>query len=201
MPSRPSKQDSSVQPRGEAFVKAVLEAALMQLSEVGLARLSIPGVADLAGVNKTSVYRRWPGKDELVRDALAAAMHHATHAPNTGTLRGDLIELASSVAEFTQSRMGQAIVQVLMSEGSHSELRAIAAQGNPAGLGACAVVKRATERGELKTNVDPSLMLMTIAGAIMHRVFVEQADASGDFIAKVIDLVLDGAGAQQVESS
>lgn len=176
-------------------MRAVLDVTLAQLAEVGFERLSIPEVAELAGVNKTSIYRRWPGKAELVRDALGAAMSHADEPPDTGELRGDLVGLARLVAEFAQSPVGTAIVRILLAEGGNPEVRALAnAAYREAGRhGPRAVLARAVERGELTDDVDPSLVLFTIAGAIVHRVFIEQAKATEGFLERVVDLVLYGA--------
>jgi AcrR family transcriptional regulator len=97
-------KNNPLQARGEDFANKVLDATLTQLAALGFERLSIPQVADVAGVNKTSIYRRWPTKADLVRDALAIPLNQANEAPNTGALRTDLIALASNVAAFMQSR-------------------------------------------------------------------------------------------------
>lgn len=186
-------------PRGEAFVRAVLEAALAQLAEVGFERLSIPEVAAQAGVNKTSIYRRWPGKSELVRDALAAAMSHADDVPDTGELRGDLLGLARAVADFAHSPVGTAVVRILLAEGGNPEVRALASaayrEADP--RGPHAALLRAAARGELAQAVDPSLVLFTIAGAVVHRVFIEQGRATQPFVERVVDLVLYGAAKER----
>lgn len=176
-------------------MRAVLDVTLAQLAEVGLERLSIPEVAELAGVNKTSIYRRWPDKAELVRDALAAAMSHADDTPDTGELRGDLVALSRAVAAFAQSPVGTAVVRILLAEGGNPELRALAnaAYRETGRHGPRMVLARAVARGELRDDVDPSLVMFTLAGAIVHRVFIEQAKATEGFLERVVDLVLDGA--------
>jgi AcrR family transcriptional regulator len=193
------KKAASPQPRGEAFVQAVLDVAITQLAEVGFAQLSIPIIAQLAGVNKTSIYRRWPSKAELVRDALAAAMHHADNPADTGELRGDLVALARTVAAFTQSPVGTAVIRIMLAQGGNPEVRALAnvAYREAGRQGPWEVIARATKRGELSTEVDPSIVLFTIAGAIMHLVFVEQRDVTDEFLNQVVDLVLFGAAAKQ----
>jgi AcrR family transcriptional regulator len=188
-------KQAAPKPRGEAFVQAVLDVTLIRLAEVGFERLSIPDIAELAGVNKTSIYRRWLSKAELVRDALEVAMKHAEQAPDTGSLRGDLIELARTVADFTKSRVGTAIIRIMLAEGGNPQVRAL---GNTAyrevgPKGPRSVLKRAVERGELNRDVDGSLVLFTIAGAIMHRLFVEQRSVPDTYIRQLIDLVLMGA--------
>jgi AcrR family transcriptional regulator len=190
---------ASPQPRGVTFVQAVLDAALTQLAEVGFEGFSIPQVAELAGANKTSIYRRWPTKADLVRDALHSVMSHADQAPNTGELRGDLVELAKTVAAFTQSRVGTAVIRIMLAEGDNPDIRALAhaAYSETSKQSPWVVIQRAIERGELTKDADPSLMLFTIAGAIMHRVFVEHRDASDDFLKQVVDMVLYGAATKR----
>ncbi len=195
MKTRISRKTPTSQPRGDAFVRAVLDVTLTQLAQVGFERLTIPQVAEQAGVNKTSIYRRWPTKDELVRDAMGAAMRHTQDAPDTGTLRGDLIALTRTMADFTQSPVGTAVVRIMMTEGANPQVRALAttAYGEASGSGPWTVMQRAMQRGELKHNLDPSLVLFTLAGAIMHRVFVERANVPDEFLTQIIDLVLKGA--------
>ncbi len=192
-PRLPSKVEST-QARGVQFVGAVLDATILQMAQVGFEKLSIPQIAKLSGVNKTSIYRRWPSKNELVQDALKAAMRHTEAALDTGQLRGDLIALSHSVATFMQSPIGRAVINILLAEGSNSNLRslALAAYGKPGEQGPWLAINRAKQRGELKRPLDPSLLLFTIAGAIMHRVLVEQRDASPAFLEQLIDLVLLG---------
>src|ERR1700678_2635368 len=80
--------------RGEALEKALLEAAWAELSERGYDDLTIDGVATRAGTSRAVLYRRWPSKQELM---LATLVHHVKTdlvvAPDTGSLRGDVIGL------------------------------------------------------------------------------------------------------------
>lgn len=177
-------------------MQVVLEVTLARLAEVGFERLSIPEVAELAGANKTSVYRRWPSKAELVRDALRSAMSHADLPPDTGTLRGDLVGLAQSVATFMQTPQGTAVMRILMAQAGDLQLRQLSleAYGDVGRHGPWMVLARAAQRGELRPDVDPALVLFTIAGAILHKVFVEQGSATSAFLDQVVDLVLQGAG-------
>lgn len=186
------------QTRGDAFVQAIRQAALAQLAQVGFDRLSIPEVAALAGANKTSVYRRWPTKGDLVKDALHAAMAHAEEVVSTGSLRDDLIGLSRALATFLASDAGRSVLRILLSEGDHAELRAIAiaAYGDVSRRAAWVAMTAAMQRGELKPDTEPSAALFTLAGALIHRVLVERADPDEAFIARVVDIVLGGvAGA------
>jgi AcrR family transcriptional regulator len=195
MPSKKRSALNAPQARGEAFARSVLDATILQLSSVGYERLSIPQIAELASVNKTSIYRRWPNKALLVQDALLIAMSHTNEVPDTGALRGDLVALAQTVTAFMQSRVGTALIRIMLAEGGNADLRALAtaAYGEVGKRGPWIVVQRALKRGELNDNVDPSVMLFTIAGAMLHKVFVEHSTPSDEYLAQVVDLVLVGA--------
>jgi AcrR family transcriptional regulator len=72
------------------------EAALVLLAEVGYDRLTMDAVAARARAGKTTIYRRWPGKAELVVDALNS-LKGAPQVPDTGSLRRDLRALAKAI--------------------------------------------------------------------------------------------------------
>ncbi len=163
----------------------VLEVARSELARVGVLRLSIPEIAKRARVNKTSIYRRWPTKARLVRAALAGAVTQVEDAPDTGSLAGDLQALARAVADFIASPLGK------------SALRTAVADAKPVAMPAWgaslpAVLQRAVDRGELASDVDGSLMLFTIAGALMHRVLVERAPIDDDYLSRLVRLIERG---------
>ena len=95
-------------PRGAPVVRAVMRATFEELAEVGYGALSIDDVARRAGVNKTTVYRRWPTKEDLVTTALLALPEEYFAMPNTGTIRGDLCEIACRTARIFQAVEGRA---------------------------------------------------------------------------------------------
>jgi AcrR family transcriptional regulator len=185
------------QARGDAFVDALLEAALEQLARVGFDRFSIPEVAALAGANKTSVYRRWPTKADLIKDTLRTAMDHAEVTASSGSLRTDLIGLGQTLAEFLRSNAGRSVMRILLSEGDNAELRAIAisAYGDVSRRTAWIAMDAALRRGDLRP-VEPSTVLFTLAGALIHRVWVEKADPGEAYVQGVVDIILNGAAVQ-----
>src|SRR5260221_147731 len=77
--------------RSARVVSEVLSATLEVFAEQGYAGLSIEAVALRAGVNKTTVYRRWPTKVELVGDALFSLRDEDPEPPDTGSLPEDLL--------------------------------------------------------------------------------------------------------------
>ncbi len=99
--------------RGAVLERAILDAALEQLSTVGWNGLTMEGVAAGAQTGKAAVYRRWPSKEDLVADALEAGMPPLSHTPDTGSVREDLLTLCLTMREAMYSRPGFALRAVL----------------------------------------------------------------------------------------
>lgn len=77
----------------------LLEVTLRLLQEHGYDQLTVDAVARAAHASKSTVYRRWPSKAELVLAAFIEGVRQVAVAPNTGTLRGDLINLGEVCGE------------------------------------------------------------------------------------------------------
>lgn len=95
--------------RGDTLNAAILEAALAELADVGYAQLSMERVAERARASKASLYRRWPGKVELVMDVVYHILPDPASAPDTGSLRGDLLATLRAVARELAGPAGQAL--------------------------------------------------------------------------------------------
>lgn len=173
-------------------MRRVFDVTLRRLAEVGYEALSVPEIARLAGLNKTSVYRRWPTKADLVRAALEASTANAQLAPDTGSLAGDLLALGEAVAGFVSSPQGLGVLRTLASgPGEAHELAA--SMYRAAELQAPrTIARRAVKRRELAPGADLELALFTLAGAMLHRVLVERAPITPPWLERLVDLVLHG---------
>src|SRR5919108_3486340 len=79
--------------RGVALEQAVLQAAIDELLTVGYTRLTMDRVAERAGTNKNAIYRRWPSRAALAVAAYRQMAAGELQVPDTGELRGDVLEL------------------------------------------------------------------------------------------------------------
>src|SRR5664280_783734 len=77
---------------------AVLEATLDQLAESGYDGLSFEAVAVRAGVHKTTLYRRWSDRTDLVLDAMLELSSQTVPVPDFGSVRADLLAIARGIA-------------------------------------------------------------------------------------------------------
>ncbi len=180
--------------RGEPVVRGVLEATLEELAAVGYGALRIEDVAARAGVNKTTIYRRWPTKKELVGAALQSVTVEQHIQPNTGSLRGDLLELGRHMAAIMSSAEGQALRRILIAEERNQEFKVVARMLRES-LDALPlpVIEAARARGEFAPNVNVMLLIHVLAGALQHRLFMEDLDIDDGFLNQLVDLLLVGA--------
>ena len=106
-----SREPAPKRRRGAALEAALLDAAWEELTEKGYEGFTIDAVAERARTSRAVVYRRWPGKAELVRAAaVRAGARQPTPVPDTGTLRGDVVEL---LRQANASRAGIGVQMIL----------------------------------------------------------------------------------------
>ncbi len=180
--------------RGEPVVRGVLEAALEELAVVGYGALRIEDVAARAGVNKTTIYRRWPTKQELVGAALRSVTVERVIQPDTGSLRGDLLEIGRHMALLMSSAEGQALRRILIAEERNPEFTDISRQlRDSMDALPLPVIEAARTRGELAPGFDAVLIFRVLAGSLQHRLFMEGRDIDDGFLHQLVDLILMGA--------
>jgi AcrR family transcriptional regulator len=195
----PRRRDAG-RPRGQHVTDAVLDATLAELATAGLEGLSVERVAQRAQVHKTTVYRRWPTREALIAAALEGlAVDAAARAPDTGSLRGDLLGLLGPVATFLGRPEGRAVARAALAAPAEAHVAALAARRleTPAAGAVEALVARAQARGEWRADVAADLVLPTLVGALLHRTLLEHADPGGAWLEGVVDLVLHGVAPRE----
>lgn len=192
-PVTPGAMTSGRAARGQDILRAVLEA----LAVVGYRALSVEEVAEQAGVNKTTVYRRWPTKKDLVQAALSHLATEGLDVPDTGSLRRDLLALGRLYTERASTLESQSLFRVIAIESPHPELEAIgdAIRERQQSLVA-AIVARAVARGELEKGTDPRLLTTVFLGTIHSKLFFNKERVDEAFTARVVDLLLEGLAAR-----
>ncbi|GAA3742395.1 AcrR family transcriptional regulator [Spinactinospora alkalitolerans] len=136
--------------RGSALNAAIFQATLAELADVGYAGLTMESVAERARASKASLYRRWPGRGELVMDAVYHVLPDPTDLPDTGSLRGDALAVLRQGAQQLAGPVGEAmrglLGDVLRDPVRAAEIRE-RARGNSVKT-MTEIVRRAVERGE-----------------------------------------------------
>lgn len=154
------------------MVESILLAAREELAKVGYRALRIEDVAARAGVHKTTIYRRFPEKIDLVRETMQGLFLENFEGMDTGSLYGDLLVFGRKMSTFFSSVEGQSLVRMMTTEGTDPELQSIVAtlRASKEAL-PNEVIAKAIERGELPKGMDGKLIFETLVGAIHHRLF------------------------------
>lgn len=184
-------------PRDHRIDDAVLSATTDLLVEVGFGRLSIAAVAARAGTHKPAIYRRWPTKAHLVHEA-AFPVDDAVLVPDTGDLATDLTGMVSgAVALFGQPVVRAAVPGLLAEFAADPTLHGRLLERLDEQVWG-AVRRRfatATERGELRPDVDPSVVLELIGGATLLAMLIRADELDETWVESVVAILLGGVAA------
>lgn len=171
MPSEPS---AAGRPRDPDLSGRLMTAALEEYTRTGWASFSMQGVARRAGVGKSALYLRWPSKELLLVDSLESVTRPLVMDPNTGSLHGDLLEVASSLLQFYLGPVGWVTMRVAMDiaveEPALHAADLDAYQTKVVGMHRAAISKivtSAVERGELNTGADMGSMASCLFGGVV----------------------------------
>jgi len=183
---------SAGRPRSEVAHRAILEATLELLVEVGFSALTVEGVANRAGVGKATIYRRWPSKLPLVVEAFGQLP--GFEEVDTGDLAGDLKKMLRGYLEVFNATPLSAVLPSLAGERTHnpelSQLFEPVSKGRRQPL--VKAFKRAMERGELDATVDLELAADLVVGPIAVALFFKGGRLDPKMVGPMVDLALTG---------
>ncbi|MFD5870928.1 TetR/AcrR family transcriptional regulator [Streptomyces sp. NPDC060322] len=192
--------------RSDRSRRAICDAALSLVGEVGYARTTIEGIAARAGVGKQTIYRWWPSKAAVLMEAFVDLGTRAAEAdgtagggeqgiPDTGDLAADLrLVLRATVDELNDPAI-------------EGPTRALTAEGvsDPA-LGAQFVenllepqlqlyvtrLRAAQEAGQVRADIDPRIALELLIAPLTHRWLLRTLPLTHEYADQVVDLTLRG---------
>jgi AcrR family transcriptional regulator len=169
----------------------ILEAALDVLADVGYDRLTMDAVATRAKASKATLYRRWTNKVSLVIDALLTQKDAPT-VPDTGTLRGDLLEAFCGFGGLMDARavatLSSVLTAITRDEEFASEFRSRVI--GPKLAVSQAIFERAVARGEARSDLDVTIFGPALAGILLHRAYLLGEPPSRELVAQVIDQII-----------
>ncbi|MFC8662003.1 TetR/AcrR family transcriptional regulator [Streptomyces sp. NPDC057199] len=165
--------------RGRARENAILAAALDLVAEVGFEALTMDAIATSARASKATIYSKWKTKDEIVAEALRRQSEgaHTVAAPDTGSLRGDLLATVGGIAAALRNKNGVSLVSLVEAVRDHSGLREAARYrleftGARAGE---AIARQAIARGELTDDADvPACLKLAMGHLLFEALFTGQ---------------------------
>ena len=175
--------------RGDALYTAIFEATLDELQAVGYAELKMERIANRARASKGSLYRRWPSRAQLVVDAVHHRFPSHGEAPDTGSVREDLLGCLRKLADLLNGPSGEAIRGLMADTIRNPDLmEAVRARFVDPGVRVfLEVLRRGAARGEVRAgaltprfaSLGPDLLrqyFMVHHSPIPERVLIEIVD-------------------------
>ena len=195
MEHRPTRRTEGARPGGRSarVVQAALDATLEAIARVGYAALRVDDVARASGVHKTTIYRRWPTKAELVQDAVDAVGDEPPPL-ETGDLRADLVRALLVTRDRLAIPARAAVMRMLQAERANPEVAAISARLRARHRAVReGMVARAIARGDLPAGADAALITEIILSTVHARLLLHGDAVDEAYIGAVVDTVLAGA--------
>ena len=97
--------------RSAAVVSSIKKAVEGLVAERGRERVTIPMVAERAGVNPTSIYRRWGDLQTMINDLATYRLDPNRPIPDTGDLRADLLEWSREIIRHYSNPVNAALLR------------------------------------------------------------------------------------------
>lgn len=178
-------------PRDPAVDDAIRQAALDLITEQGYRGVSMEAIAARSGVSKQAVYRRYPGKGEVILDVLTVYARTRLPTPDTGDLREDLLALLEATfagqrgvaGALNQALAAEALQDPAFAQRVSSELIAARRQA------VRRILTRARERGQL-THPDDDLLIDLVFGPMWYALLFDPGKLTDAYAAALTDAVI-----------
>ncbi|MDN0195829.1 TetR/AcrR family transcriptional regulator [Streptomyces sp. S.PNR 29] len=188
-------------PRSAAADAAILAATRAVLVELGWSKLTLGDVAARAGVAKTTLYRRWAGKNELVVDAVAE-LFDELELPDRGTLAADIEGVVLQFAAILARPEARSGLMAVVAEATRDDALRERIRASIVDRQKRLVLEgraRAQKRGELPWEAGPEeasrtvdLIFDMVAGAVVHRTLVSAEPADEEWVRDFTRILLLG---------
>ena len=195
-PEVPAIAGREVDPRVERSRTVILSAALELLGEIGYGGLTIEAVAARAGVGKSTIYRHWTGKLDLVEDAIRT-LKTGVSLPAEGSTRERVVALLRSAAtSMRQSRWATCLPAIIDAAERDPEVlaihRRIASERRQQMID---LLAEGVAAGDISPHADLPLLADCLVGPIVIRRLLLHDPYDPDTVPKLVDQVLHGVAA------
>lgn len=171
--------------RSGRHTRSIIDHTLRLLEERGYAALTLNDVALAAGVSRSTLYRRWPSRAELVLQAIGQSLIESVQPSDTGAFVSDLRETLRQIADYLSTPLGGAAIGASIEIGASAmELRHAIWTARLAEF--APIFERAIARGELAADFDQEAALAATSGALYFRKILSAQPIDALWIDRVI---------------
>lgn len=170
----------------------VLTATVELIAQQGVAAVTYDAVAKLAGTSRATVYRKWPERDDLLKDALMRFAESSVSIPDTGDVRSDIVEFLCAISNALATPSGRAIINASIVSDADDPIRQLGSDVLQARLGALQRrIDAAVESGELPP-VDVPFLNTMLAAPVYLLVMRDRRPVTRELARRIAQTVLDG---------
>lgn len=178
------------QARGRDRELAIGAAALELVAELGYDRLTMDAVAARARASKATIYRRWPGKVELIADAVRAQIAaDLAEIAATGDLRHDLLELVRTIRDRFRANRGLMVGLINAAEHDPKLKSMLRTEVTPDNIRVGNVIARMAAADGVSFP-EQSIVAEIAPSAIGFRVLLSEEPTDEEYLHRLVDEVL-----------
>jgi len=182
-------------PRDQAIDRAVVDACVELLDEVGRHRLTREQIARRAGVSLPAVTRRFDSVDDILLAVASTPPHRPDELADADSLRSFLVMALNRTARtFAKVPIRRSAAELLAAAAGDERIEK-AFQTTLGDLRAegLAWVEHAREVGEIAPDVDGEMLLDLVNGAAYYRLLWRGEIITADDAEQLVRVILDGA--------
>jgi AcrR family transcriptional regulator len=177
--------------RGQILERAIFDATLAELREVGYLNLSMERVAQRARTGNASLYRRWASRAELVIDAVSSIVPEREDIPDTGSVRGDLLALLRQASARQAGPAGEVMRGVIAESLGNNRVHAARARlADHRITQVLAIFRRGAERGEVRPGAVPPVVAAAAPMLVMGFFLLRGEPAADQTLVEIVDQVM-----------
>jgi len=169
---------------------SVLAATAELLFERGLAGASVDEISRRSGVAKTTIYRHWPSRAELLRDA-CSAIGTPQNVPDTGSLKTDMAALMAGLIQLLRTAKWTSVLPSIIDAAERDP--DIAAMYSKLQHGYSApfetIILRAVARGELPEDTDVAILIAALTGPLFYRRWFSRDPLTDAFAKQIVERI------------
>ena len=166
---------------------AVLGVTAQLLFERGYAGATVDEISRRSGVAKTTIYRHWPARTDLLRDA-CSTLGTPLDTPDAGGFRADVTASMTNLAHLLRSAKWTSVLPSIIDAAERdSEIAAMYSrlqQGYSAPF--ATIIQRALRRGELPANTDAAVLIAALIGPLFYRRWFSREPLTDDFAKQIV---------------
>lgn len=186
MPPRPRQARPRPGGRTGIHTQRIASAAIDLLVEGGMPALTFQRVAELAGVSRATMYRRWASPAHLATEVIRTRAAEAIVVPDHGSLALDLAAVLRQIAAFVSTPVGRAAITASVELGAEPGAGPTASGWDARWGDVRTIYDRAIERGELPPDVDREAAFASVAGALYFKIIVIGGAIDDEWIERVV---------------